>query len=82
MLTPLIILSVLFAALLILQYVYVRRCRKFRKRYEADIRRTNEAKLRFYTEISSDLRTPLSLIISPLEKIIGEHSGDPIALEL
>jgi DNA-binding response OmpR family regulator len=80
--TPLIILSVLTAVLLILLHVFIFRSRRTKKRYEADIRRTNEAKLRFYTEISSDLRTPLSLIISPLEKIIDEHQGDPITQEL
>ena len=79
---PLIILSVLAAVLLILLHVFILRGKRTKKRYEADIRRTDEAKLRFYTQISSDLRTPLSLIISPLEKIISEHQGDPIAQEL
>ncbi|MDR0348273.1 MAG: response regulator [Tannerella sp.] len=37
------------------------------KQHEMD-----EAKLRFFTNVSHDLRTPLSLIITPLEKILAQ----------
>lgn len=38
----------------------------------------DEMKLRFFTNISHDIRTPLSLVISPLEKLMDEYSDSPI----
>ncbi len=35
----------------------------------AKIQEMNESKMRFFTNVSHDLRTPLSLIITPLEKL-------------
>ena len=42
-------------------------------KHEQDI---NNAKMRFFTNVSHDLRTPLSLIITPLERML-KHSDIP-----
>lgn len=68
--------------LLVLLFLCGRRGRQARKRFEKERLRMNEAKLHFFTDISEDLRTPLSMIISPLDKIIGEHAGEPVSKEL
>lgn len=35
----------------------------------------NEAKLRFYTNITHELRTPIFLITAPLEELMTEKNG-------
>lgn len=75
-----IIIGLLFC---ILMYVLLFRWLTLsRRRLEAERQQINEAKLRFFTSISHDLRTPLSMIITPLEKIINEQSGSPVAEQL
>jgi signal transduction histidine kinase/DNA-binding response OmpR family regulator/ligand-binding sensor domain-containing protein len=46
------------------------------------IKRVNEVKLRFFTNISHEFRTPLSLIISPLEALIKHEKDDTHRLKL
>ena len=51
---------------------------KFEQLDKERVREMNQAKLRFFTNISHDFKTPLSLIIGPLEKIEErfEEEGD------
>ncbi|MBP1840098.1 hybrid sensor histidine kinase/response regulator transcription factor [Formosa algae] len=46
---------------------------KFEQLEKERVREMNQAKLRFFTNISHDFKTPLSLIIGPLEKIADEY---------
>lgn len=42
----------------------------------------DEAKMRFFTNVSHDLRTPLSLIIIPLEKLLSSNLEKGVKEEL
>lgn len=46
---------------------------KFEQLEKERVRDMNQAKLRFFTNISHDFKTPLSLIIGPLEKIADQY---------
>lgn len=41
------------------------------------VREVNEEKLRFYTNVTHELKTPLSLIIGPAEDMMSDKSLDP-----
>lgn len=68
---------ILFSMLVIfgvIKYIYDRiqyRHELMRRRHIEEI---NEAKLQYFTNISHDIRTPMSLIISPLEKLMASES--------
>ncbi|MBD0400612.1 hybrid sensor histidine kinase/response regulator transcription factor [Flammeovirga sp. EKP202] len=47
------------------------------KEFETErIREVDQAKLKFFTNISHEFKTPLSLIIAPLEKLIEENKNE------
>lgn len=68
----------LLCALIIIQ-MFKSRSRKIldQKRHEMD-----ESKLQFFTNISHDLRTPLTMIITPLSKLLREHQDTALANDL
>lgn len=49
---------------------------KFEQLEKERVRDMNQAKLRFFTNISHDFKTPLSLIIGPLEKIADQYKSE------
>ena len=63
-------------------YFHTRIINRSRQRLESERQRLSEAKINFFSNISDDLRTPLSLIISTVDKIIGEHRGEPLSKDL
>ncbi len=52
-----------------------------KRRLEKEQRRLEEAQLQFFTNISHDLRAPLSMIIAPLEKMKDSDGGRPATKE-
>ncbi len=78
---------ILFCIAIIAIIMYMRRKDKFKIRMQklememAQQHEMDEAKMRFFTNVSHDLRTPLSLIISPLEKLISSPVSENQAKE-
>ena len=68
----------LSAATLLIHMYRTRR----KRRLEKEQRRLEEAQLQFFTNISHDLRAPLSMIMAPLEKIKDSEEGRPATKEL
>ena len=84
-----IILYILLAIGIISYVIY-----RFRKRHHTKLEEQrikleqeqklllNEMKLKFFTNISHDLRTPLTLIISPLQMLLAENTDNEIHKKL
>lgn len=64
---------VLFAAFIVLTYMLVKKRRA---------EKINEDKIKFFTDISHDIRSPMTLIISPLESLMKEDHGPDVNLKL
>ncbi|MDE6161522.1 MAG: hypothetical protein K2F77_07680, partial [Muribaculaceae bacterium] len=71
------VIAIIFVISLVFYYFSDRQKQKLRvAQAEKEVARQhqlNEMKLRFFTNISHDFRTPLSLIITPLESYLASH---------
>ena len=77
-----IILCVLALICLVVSGIHLLNLHRIHRKLETEKRLIDDVKLRFFTNFSHDLRTPVSMIITSLEHIIRNHSGEPVAKEL
>lgn len=80
--TAYILYVIFICAIVVASIMYIRRKAKFKlkmQKLELDVAKQHEideAQMRFFTNVSHDLRTPLSLIITPLEKLLASSISD------
>lgn len=77
--TPALALYAVVCGILCFLLVRVVTSRRMDKAAIAQIKEMNEEKLRFYTNITHELKTPLSLIIGPAEDMMGDAGLAPEA---
>jgi signal transduction histidine kinase/ligand-binding sensor domain-containing protein/DNA-binding response OmpR family regulator len=78
---------IIYVVLFVLSLYFAARAirNKERERYQIDkerresrrLREINDVKIKFFTNMSHEFRTPLSLILSPLEQILKESPESP-----
>ena len=76
-----ILLAVLIIWYLIRAYrerIKMQESLKYEKKHAEDIEQMNQAKLRFFTNISHEFRTPLSLIIGQMEILLSRQLAPDI----
>ncbi len=49
---------------------------RFEQKEQEQIKAVNESKLQFFTNISHEFRTPLTLIIGPLQQLLADYQGN------
>lgn len=64
---------VLFVAFIVLTYMLVKKRRA---------EKINEDKIKFFTDISHDIRSPMTLVMSPLESLMKEDHGPDVNAKL
>ena len=78
----------LAATLIFLYFKHIKRKQKQdmeKQKLEMELKQQyeiEEKKIKFFTNISHDLKTPLTLIIAPLEKILNSNIENKIRVEL
>ena len=80
-----IIICVCFIVMIIMRMRYKHNRILYHQKKEMEIAQRHEmdeAKIRFFTNVSHDIRTPLALIITPLEKLRSLYKNQPIYEEL
>ena len=68
----LFVAALLLVVYLVRRHMAARKLRAMRKLEQEQQQRLNEMKLKFFTNIGHDLRTPLTLILSPLQMLMKE----------